>query len=72
MKDVAISSVEDETFWSFSKRNEKISRKTITKVIIKIYDVVKNAIELKLAERGSILHDGWISMSMHYIFLPPI
>ena len=41
MKDIAISSVENETFRSFSKHNEKISRRTISQIIIKLNDIVE-------------------------------
>ena len=69
MKDLAISSVEDKTFRSFSKHSGNISRKMVTQLILRLNDIVEKKIstELKSAERGSILHDGWSSMSMHYV-----
>ena len=46
MKDIVISFVENDTFRSFSKHNEKMSRRTISQMIIKLNDIVEKNCEI--------------------------
>ena len=71
LKSLPLSTVEDSEFRKFHRFNEKISRKVLKDTIFKLVDVVDKKLgeELKLAGKGSILHDGWTCAGVHYIAL---
>ena len=71
LKNLPLSTIEDPEFRKFHRYNEKISRKVLKDTVFKLVDVVDKKLgdEMKLAGKGSILHDGWTCAGVHYIAL---
>ena len=64
-----LSVVEDPDYRKFKNDNTDICARTLKAVILTMVEIVEPKIgrQMKIAGRGSILHDGWTKDSVHYV-----
>lgn len=69
MKNLPITTVEDEFYRSFSKWPFEFGVKRVRRVMFALTEIVENKIgdEMVKARFGAIMHDGWTKGGVHYI-----
>ena len=70
-KNWPLASVEDSDYRSFGEMENIFSKKTVKDVIIVMARLVVEliSVEMKMATRSGIIHDGWSKFGRHYVCL---